>query len=104
MIDITSAPVGEDLRVFDTQTARAANLLSVQLGSLEYAQDLGIDLNFFLSDSFQFQNESFKAYLIENLANRGINVSSLLETVESLFNQYTINLKPPESSDGLVSR
>lgn len=104
MIDITSAPDGEDLRVFDTQTARAQNILSVQLGSLEYAQDLGIDLAFFLSDEFQFENESFKAYLVETLANRGINVSTLVEAVEALYKTYTINLTPPQSSDGLVAR
>ena len=38
MIDIVG--IGTDLRLFDAQTSKAANVLSVQLGNLEYAQDL----------------------------------------------------------------
>ncbi len=104
MIDIVSAHDGLDLGVFDTQAPRAGNILSVQAGALEYAQDLGIDLRFFLSESFKFQNESFKSYLIEILANRGINVSSLIDTVENLFRTYTFNIAPDDSSTGLVAR
>lgn len=104
MIDIVSAETGTDMGVLDTQTMKAANILSVQLGALEYAQDLGIDLKYFLSEDFKFQNESFKSYLIEVLANRGINVSSVVETVEALFSQYNFNLSPEETSTGLVAR
>lgn len=104
MIDIVGVHTGQDLAMFDSQNPQAANILSVQLGALEYAQDLGIDLNFFLSDTFQFQNESFKAYLIETLATAGINVSSLEDTVEKLFRQYTFNLSPQNTgSTGLVA-
>jgi hypothetical protein len=104
MIDIVSATDGLDLGLFDTQAPRAANILSVQLDALEYAPDLGIDLAFFLSEDFRFQNESFKAYLIEVLANRGINVASLVDEVENLFSQYTFNLAPDETSTGLIAR
>ncbi len=104
MIDITSATEGLDLGTFDTQTCRAKNILSVQIETLEYAPALGIDLSFFLSESFRFQNESFKAYLIEVLANNGINVASLVDTVESLFRTYTFNLLPDETSTGLIVR
>ena len=102
MIDITS--IGTDLGLYDTQTERAKNILSVQVGSLEYAQDLGIDLKYFLSEDFRFQNESFKAYLIQTLANYSINVASLRESVEDLYNQYTFNLVPAETNSGLVAR
>jgi hypothetical protein len=74
------------------------------VGSLEYAQDLGIDLAFFLSEEFLFENESFKAYLIEVLARKGINVSSLVDTVENLFSDYVFNLSPDETSTGLIAR
>ncbi len=104
MIDIVSFNNGEDLGAFETDTAKAANILSVQFGSLEYAPTLGIDLSFFLSDEFKFQNESFKAYLIEVLANSGINVASLIDTVESLYRQYIFNLVPAETSTGLIAR
>lgn len=103
MIDITSADA-TGLGTYDTQTPKAANILSVQLGSLEYAQDLGIDLDYFLNQNIKFQNESFKAYLVETLANNGINTSSIIETVENLYSQYLINLAPEETSTGMLAR
>lgn len=102
MTDIVS--VGGDIGLYDTQTQKAANILSVQLGALEYAQDLGIDLAYFLSEDFKFQNQSFKAYLIQVLANRGINVASVVETLETLFAEYTFNLVPEETSTGMLAR
>lgn len=102
MTDIIS--VGDDINLFDTQTTKAGNILSVQLGALEYAPTVGIDLAYFLSEDFSFQNESFKSYLIQVLANNGINVSSVIDTVEALYKQYTFNITPEETSTGLVSR
>lgn len=102
MIDIIS--VGTDIGVYDTQTTRAANILSVQVAALEYAPDLGIDLRYFLSEDLRFQNEGFKSYLIQVLANSGINVAEVVDTVENLFVQYTFKLIPAETSTGLVAR
>lgn len=105
MKDIVSIQNGLDLGVLDSQAPKATNILSVQLGALEYAPTLGIDLKYFLSEDFKVQNDSFKAYLVEVLANHSINVTSILETLQSLFARYTINIKPPESSNGqLISR
>lgn len=104
MIDIIEAPDGMDMGVLDTQIPRATNILSVQIGSLEYAPDFGIDLAFFLSEDFRFQNESFKAYLIESLANRGINVASLAETIHELYSNFIFNLTPEESGGGMITR
>lgn len=102
MIDIVSE--GTDIGLFATQTTRAKNILNVQLGSLEYAPDLGIDLEYFLSEDFRFQNESFKAYMVEVLANSGINVASIVDTVEALYTSYVFNLAPEETSTGLIAR
>ena len=104
MKDIVSLNQGEDMGLFDTQTSKAANILSVQFGGLEYAPDLGIDLRFFLSDSFQFQNESFRSYLIQVLANRGINVASVTETIENLFTRLNFNLSQDQAGSGLIAR
>lgn len=104
MIDIVSSIDGQDIGTFNTQTTRAANILSVQLGTLEYAQDLGIDLKYFLSEDFRFQNESFKAYLIETLASRGINVTDVVEQIESLFSTLNFNLAPEETTTGFIAR
>lgn len=104
MIDIVEAQDGLDMGVFNTQTPRAANILNVQLGSLEYAPALGIDLKYFLSEEFKFENESFKAYLVETLANQGINVKSVDEVVASLWNEFDFNISPESSDSGLVAR
>ncbi len=93
-----------DIKIYNTQNFRAANILSIQLGSLEYEQTLGIDLRYFLSETIEFENESFKAYLVEVLANRGINVSTVTEVIDQLFSTYQFLLSPEETSDGLVAR
>jgi hypothetical protein len=103
MIDIVDQGSG-GMDVLDTNVPRASNLLSVQLGRLEYLPEFGIDLRYFLQEGIHFQNESFKAYLVERLASRGINVSSVTESLESLYAQYTFNISPEENSDGLVAR
>lgn len=102
MVDIVS--IGNDLGLFDTQVPKAGNILSVQLGTLAYAPELGIDLRYFLSETFIFQNESFKAYLIQVLANNSINVASVIDTLENLFGKYTFNLTRSESDSSLVAR
>lgn len=104
MIDIITVEDGLDLGVYDTQTQKAKNILSTQLRSLEYAKDFGIDLEFFLIETFRFENESFKAYCIQVLANFGINVSTVVETIENLFSEYFFNLTPEETSTGLIAR
>lgn len=104
MIDIVTTETGQDMGVLDTQVPKAQNILSVQLGSLEYAQDFGIDLRYFLSEDFKFQNESFKSYLIQVLSTNGINVAEVTEVFESLFGEYTFKITPPEQSGGLVAR
>jgi hypothetical protein len=61
MMDIVS--VSSDIGLYDTQTTKAANILSVQLGELEFAPTLGIDLKYFLSDSFKIQKRKLQGLL-----------------------------------------
>jgi hypothetical protein len=102
MIDVIK--IDSDIRIFDTQTSKAANILQTQLGTLFYAADLGIDLKYFLDPDFRFQNESFKAYLVQVLAENSINVSSVIETLDALSSKYTFELSPAETEDSLVAR
>lgn len=104
MTDIVDTEYGLDIGVYDTQTSKAGNILSVQLGSLEYLQTMGIDLKYFLSENLEFQNESFKSYLVEVLANNGINVASVVDVLASLAATYTFNISPEETSTGLIAR
>jgi hypothetical protein len=104
MIDIVSANDGLDLGVYDTEAMRAANILNTQLGSLEYAPTIGTDIDYFLTEPFQFQNESFQAYLVQVLANAGINSKDIIETVNALYSQYLINITGSENTTGFVAR
>lgn len=103
MTDIISADSG-GMDVFDTQTERAKNILSVQLGALEYEPLFGIDLKYFLTEGIAFQNASFQAYLVERLANYGINVVTIQTEVDSLMSTYKVELSPEETNTSLVAR
>lgn len=104
MIDIVVNETTGELDTFDTQVNRAANILGVQLGSLEYAQDLGIDLEYFLSPEFKFEDASFQSYIVQVLASSGINVATIMATVQNLYQDLQINLTPEQQSTGLIAR
>ena len=90
MLDIVKIQDGADLGVADTIVVKAGNILSVQIGSLEYQPDFGVDLDFFLSNNFQFQTESFRSYMIERLTSYQINVAEVMETLNTLMLQYKV--------------
>ncbi len=92
MLDIVGITDGEDLTVLDSVVGKASNVLSVQLGSLEYAPTFGVDLRFFLESEFQFQNESFKAYLVQRLTESQINVAKVTDVLEALFERLTFSV------------
>lgn len=89
MLDIVSLEDGADLGIANSAVTRAASVLQVQIGSLEYAPKFGVDLKFFLDNDLQFQNESFRSYLIERLTHHQINASQVVETLDTLFETYT---------------
>lgn len=103
MIDILNAD-SNGLGVLNTNITRAKNLLNIQLGSLAYAPEIGVDMRYFLSEDFEFQNESFKSYLIQVLANNGINVSNVIDEVEALMTTLTFEIEPTQESGGLIAR
>ncbi len=88
MLDISRIAEGEDLGLANTEAVRAGNVLSVDLASLEYAPEFGVDLRFFLSENLNIQKESFKAYLVQRLTENHINVNSVVSTVEAFLNRF----------------
>ena len=102
MIDIISVD-DSGMDVLDTQVQKAENALAVQRGSLDYAPDFGVDIGYFLTEAIRFQDESFKAYLVQVLANNSINVESLTEVMSALSTAYNINLTKEESSTSFIS-
>lgn len=101
MIDITSI-TGGDLVLVDTQVSKAGNVLRAQIGDLEYAPDFGIDLRFFLDPDFQFQNESFKSYLIQRLAEHNVSVAQVLETLETFYLKFTFEVGQQQDTGGFI--
>jgi hypothetical protein len=102
VIDIVSIGEGPggDLTTFDAQTSKAANVLSVQLGNLEYAPDFGIDIEFFIQEDFQFQMESFRSYLIQRLSEHHVNVNQVIDLIESLSRKFTFVVGDADKSTG----
>lgn len=99
--DIVST-VGKDLTIVRTDVSRAANVLSVQLGSLEYAPTFGIDLAFFLTSDFQLQNESFKAYCVERLLSHRVNVVNAIEVLRQLDKSFIFGIGDNDTGTGLI--
>lgn len=99
--DIVSTD-GEDLKIARSDVSRAANVLSVQLGSLEYAPTFGIDLKFFLTSDFQLQNESFKAYCVERLLAHQVNVVNAIEVLRQLDKSFIFGIGDNDTGTGLI--
>jgi hypothetical protein len=103
MIDIVETISGFDLGVADTVVSKAGNVIATQLGSLSYEPDFGVDLKFFLQDDIQFQNASFKAYLVERLTQHQVNVSNVIEQVESHVQLFSYSVgDTAENHKGLI--
>ncbi len=103
MFDIAEITNGSDMVMRDTAVFKAANVCSIQLGALEYAPDFGVDLKFFVQSDLQFQNESFKSYLVERLIQSQVNVNDVTEVVEKLNSNFLFNVGDNNiSAGGLV--
>lgn len=96
------AEITTDIRIYDTNIKKAENVLDVQLGDLEYLPDFGIDKRYFLDEQFEFQNDSFKAYCLQRLAQSGIDVISVAELVETFTTSYIYTLPARVENSGLV--
>ena len=101
MIDISGVSAG-DITLANSIVNKAANVLQIQLGTLEYAPDFGIDLEFFLDPDLQFQNDSFKSYLIQRLSELHVNVNQVLDTLEQFYLKFTFIVGDIESTGGLI--
>lgn len=89
--------------VTETIVHKAVNVLKVQLGSLHYAQDFGIDLDQFFSPDVEIQTESFKAYAVERLAASGVNVTNVGQIDEILSTALNFEVTE-QQTEGLVAR
>lgn len=90
-------------QISDTVVFKAKNIMEIQENSLKYEPDLGIDLKTFLDPDIKIQNETFEAYSLRRLSERGINPIALAVDKQAL--QQIFNYKVVESStDRLIAR
>lgn len=103
MLDIVQIEDGKDLVIADSAAPKAGNVLSIQIGDLEYAPDFGVDLRFFLQEQLQFQNESFRAYLVERLTQSQISVDQVVEIIDTFTSKFIFDVGDGgESVRGLI--
>ncbi len=103
MRDIIEIRDGEDLLVMDSIVSKAGNVLSIQLGDLEYAKTFGVDLKYFMQRELQFQNDTLKAHFVQKLIENQVNVAQVLELVEAVSMKYTFYVGEIKTqSEGLI--
>lgn len=83
---------GQDLSIVASDAPRAGNVLSIQLGDLEYAPTFGIDMRYFLESEFAIQTASFKAYTVQRLMESQVNVVSAISEVQTLFERINYGI------------
>lgn len=99
-MDILEFKDGQDLTFGDSILPKASNLLRTQLGSLEYAPEFGIDIDYFVNNSIEFQNSSFKAYIIQKMSQNLINVIEAIEVLNDLFENLTLTVDGSRENTG----
>ena len=101
---ILPTETGQDASLINTDVNKAKNILEVQLGSLTYLPDFGIDLEYFLVEDTEFQNESFKSYLVQSLVNSGINVVESLAVTEDFFENFNFTVSSQSRDTEFITR
>lgn len=93
---------GKDLQLGPADLYRAANVLSIQIGSLEYEPDFGVDVKYFLESEFEIQTVSFQSYLVQRLLEHQIPVLTVVKVVEQFVQRLTFNIGDSSSGTELI--
>lgn len=101
--DIVTTDDGKDLGLQQTEAPRAGNVLATQLDSLEFPNNFGIDLRFFLESDFQIQMQSFKSYCVQRLLEHRINVVNVISTLSDLFETSEFKIGSSENDGSLIT-
>ena len=103
MIDALTPMTGMDLPLANNVAPKAGNVVSTQLGSLDFAPDFGVDLVYFITDEFEFQAASFKAYLVQRLTQHKINVAQVVSILEGFTQKNTFTVGESTVPSGGIS-
>lgn len=72
--DVRYNKQANDLEFVSSELPRAENLIGVQLGTLNYQPNWGVDLEYFLNPNYEIQAECFEAHLLQRIGFWGMNV------------------------------
>ncbi len=100
MIDALTPVQGKDLPVQNSIAPKAGNVINIQLGSLDFAPDFGVDLAYFITDDFQFQAASFQAYLVQRLTQHKVNVAKVINVIQGFMQNNTFTVGEQSDSVG----
>lgn len=100
MIDALTPVQGKDLPTQNSIAPKAGNVVNIQLGSLDFAPDFGVDLAYFITDEFQFQAASFQAYLVQRLTQHKVNVSKVVGLLTGFVQNNTFTVGEQSDSVG----
>jgi hypothetical protein len=105
MIDIVlfDKEKGDSL-IVNTDVYKADNLLRIQTGSLMYAVDFGIDLNYFLNPAFEIENDVFINYLQQRISEFSMNVGDLKRVTEEFREKALITINSNETAGSKTRR
>lgn len=102
MIDIVKIEDGGDLRVADAVSPKAAAIVSVQVGSLEYAPNLGVDKRYFLQEGLEFPLASWKSHVVEQLTKQMVNVFAVRDLERLLDVTHTFEVGDGQDTTGAL--
>lgn len=89
MKDAVFDPNKNDFTFPEGEVSRAQNLFDVQIGTLYFLPEWGIDLDYFLNPDFKVQSQSFEAYLLQRLGAWEFNVINMKKQTK----EFTQNLE-----------
>jgi hypothetical protein len=82
------------VKLIDTQSYKARNILSVQKGSLNYDAEAGVDRDYFINNDKKFKRNSFFAYLVQELIFQNIAVTDyVVDLTKDFIQNLQINLQ-----------
>lgn len=99
MLDIVA--VGEDdIQLAVTEVSKAANVCRTQIGRLSFAPKFGVDQDYFINSEIRFPNQSYKAHLIQRLAESQVTVTSVIDEVETLMQKLNFRVGDTNADNG----
>ena len=72
---------------------RAVNLLSVTLGTKNYARTFGIDKNFFIDTEFELAPETFTAHITKRLSDYAISPTGVETVIDDFISHINIRIR-----------